>query len=469
MLTFEQFYKEFLAEAKYLPGVSGGFTHDPNTYRIISYNNGNYSIQQNNGQDIGTIVPNPPKNNFDGGMDRLNNIHAALGVVSRDNAALRTQSKIYAFHLAKYKLDRPGPTEGSDYDLEFFRNTYNDTASLLEKFINQHGNDNVTVVHPHSTNPFNANVLRAANINEQNRLQVDKFTYSEASAEKWNNHANTINCIKNFTFTDNKKIKVYTLLRYLGRPNRQNNTDIDPLENDNFVSLEKLAQALARIINNTDNRYENFYTYIRDVLVEDNSLSREEKIKIQENFPQRGAKKQEKSWLLEQLAAVYFKDLPDQTILQQFVAVVDDNINSMATYNAVNSKLFKIRRDIKIHWFVGIVPLKSTPEMPAVREQQRQAEQQLQQANTDAENRAMARELDFVNKATQALKNLKIGSFKRTFEGTGYNTNKNINSFIQNVKHKLGESSDTKSLRFNHRITNVAGSTELVLTRGEQQ
>jgi hypothetical protein len=467
MLTFEQFYKEFLTEAKYLPGVPGGFTHDPNTYRIISYNNGNYSIQQNNGQDIGTIVPNPPKNNFGGGMDRLNNIHAALGVVSRDNAALRTQSKIYAFHLAKNKLDKdsPGPTEGNESDLEFFRNTYNDTASLLEKFINQHGNDNVTVVHPYSSNLFNANVLRAANINEQNRLQVDKFTYSEACATKWNNHANTGDCIKNFTFTDNKKIKVYTLLRYLGRPERQNNIDITPLEDNDFVSLEKLAQALARIVNNTDNRYENFYTYITDVLMRDNSLSREEKNKIQQNFPQQGAQRQEKSWLLEQLAAVYFKDLPDQAALQQFVAVVDDNINSMATYNAVNSKLFKVRRDIKIHWFVGIVPLKSTPEMPAVREQQRRVEQQLQQTNTNAKDKALEGESKLVNKAIAALKDLKLGSFKHTFEGTSHNTNEKIDSFIRDVKLKLRGSPLTKNLRFNHIKTNVGGNFELELTR----
>jgi len=364
MLTFEQFYKEFLVEAKYLPGAprpANVLIHAP--HYNIHYNNGEYSLSLgNNNNNIGTIVISPRYERYIEGLNRPN-IHAALGVLSRDtpiNARNNTQSKLYTFHLAKYKLDRPGPIEGNNEDIAFFYKTINETARLLSEYLTKNRNKAVSIIMPFSRNIFNKKVIEYAremsghaNINT---IVVTKRTFADAAQHNWTTNEDIKGVIKDFT-NDQKSISTYVLIQYLKNLIVNNDGAVAELQNKQ-ISLETLAQKLSSLWQGVDTR-ELVQNFARNLAngINNNSLHDEIlKFANSNNNLQKG-------WILAKLKSVYFNNIEE--VINDVVAIVDDNINSGATFEAVIKKIADARRannlppmPTNIQWFVGIIPLK---------------------------------------------------------------------------------------------------------------
>ena len=471
MQTFEQFYYKFLAEAKYFPFTQ---THDPENRFVISAQGEDFNIEQN-GMQVGTIVPNPPNRYI---LNGRGNINAALGVSSNIPG---NRPKIYAFHLAKNRLaaeGEPGARPDNIDDYRFFEHTYNSTADMLLNFIGQHGRDNVSVVVPFSTNNFNTRVLRAAGV--LNSIEVEKYTYNEAHEHKWNNHDNVLRCINNFKVTNRNSVLVYAILRFLGSNQGVNLVQNANLENGNRkISLEKLAGIITSIVNNNGQLYQNFYTYITHVLLHERKFTQDETNTIiphidppnQRRVANGRMIRLTKSWLLGDLKSVYFKDIPANIDLKPYVAVVDDNINSSATYDSVNNKLRARRNDIvDIQWFVGIVPLRTTPPTPA-EEMQQQAAQEAQRADQNAAAQAAQQvERAAVRNAVEVIRDNK--EYSRIFAGTGHNTTEAIRAFTNEVRERLNTPPANAQVQFlpiiltaNKRIVNNNTDTKLTLKK----
>jgi len=464
MQTFEQFYYKFLVEYRYLPIKPRSTGHNPYVHYSILSVGGQYGIFLNNGENIGTIVPEPPRIYFSQQLRTQRNIHAALGVYSENIPDSRMQPKIYAFHLAKNRLDHPGARHGNADDFQFFRKTYRSTAEMLQNFIRQHGRDNVSVVIPFSTNNFNTRVLDIAGVGEGDRITVDKFTYEEARRVFWNNSARTQECIKEYNRNDTRKQQIYALLRYLGRPGRDDdNRDInviighDPVTNNNImatgdtkVSLEKLAKIMARIVNtdpernnNGYNLYRNFYNYITNNENPDAKVLNDYAAYFE--HPNDRDRKEDgtlkttvnKSWFLGHLKSVYFRDIPANIDLKPNVAVVEDNINSRATYDSVNNKLTEKRGGINIQWFVGIVPLDDVP--PTYAEREEAAIQQLERERREEGERVEEedREEKAAKKAANAL--IRNEVYTRILAGNIHTTTDAVNGFKKLVQQALND------------------------------
>lgn len=341
MLTYEQFYKEFLAEAKYLPGAprpANVLIHAPQ-YNI-HYNNGEYSLSLgNNNNNIGTIVISPRYERYIEGLNRPN-IHAALGVLPRDrpiNAQNNTQSKLYAFHLAKYKLDRPGPREGNNEDIAFFYKTINETARLLNEYLTTNRNKAVSIIMPFSKNIFNKKVIEYAremsghaNINT---IVVTKKTFADAAQHNWTTNEDIKGAIKDFT-NDQKSISTYVLIHYLKNLIVNQDNAAQELQNKQ-ISLETLAQKLSSLWQVTRELVQNFARNLAD---ENNNAPLRDKILKFAN----SNNNLQKGWILAKLKSVYFNNIED--VINDVVAIVDDNINSGATFEAVIKKIADARR-----------------------------------------------------------------------------------------------------------------------------
>jgi hypothetical protein len=414
MLTFEQFYKEFLTEAKYLPGVGGikVRSHDLNTYYHIKYNNGNYTYEIANNETndiIGTIVPKPSPLSYASHLRNLS-ITAALGVYERpQNAANinRPTAKIYAFHIAKYKLDPPGADKVAE-DKRFYTKTLNDTAALLRAFIDNNGGDNrVSVIYPHSSNKFNRRVCKLANVQQQNVLT--KYTYREAAQNFWSDDEKTRMAIDKFSTENKDKVLIYGVLRYIAHA-LANEIEILNLEVNPFVSLDRLASRIAYIASNAD-QLQLAVNYLNN-----NNFTRNEALRtvVRQLFDARlirvtlnaDANAMRKSYILPDLKAIYFKNLPNNIELHNIIAVVDDNINSAVTYNAVKNKL---PQNAKVEWIVGIVPLENVPLTPNEIQTDKQRQEKIR---TDKRNQ----ELKDLKKTD--IKNIKVLKVNNRYTST---------------------------------------------------
>jgi hypothetical protein len=368
MITFEQFY---LTEAKYFP--SRPTMHGPDDYTIYLQNANSYTIEMPDdfvgpNRVIGYIRPHPTPAQYKEPITNLRNIQAALGVSERDipkspNSNQLTSSKIYAFHIAKHKLEMPGPRDGNYDDVLFFRRTVNSTAELLKNYIEKMGKKGYTVMHPYSTNDFNAEVLKVAGVNNYN--VANKLTFREAAQEKWNTIQNILNSVNKSLKEGRFYKEVYAsicvaALSFLSNGLINNHPLLADLQgNNNFVSVEKLARVLNQLHNNHHDLLREHAEDLLRVVDINNNIEANKHLNRYLKIEANNARLQ-KGWLQGQLKSVYYKDL-DYNI-NEYVAVVDDNINSKLTYDVVADKIYAKAKaqnmQIKsIQWFVGIVPI----------------------------------------------------------------------------------------------------------------
>ena len=390
MITFEQFY---LMRSKHLPMCL------IENSTIYWQGGNNYTIEEPPAEMhgphhiVGHIVDNPPptNNQYKNPLRGIGNIAAAMGVEETDIVVTdrrTTQSKIYAFHLAKYKLETPGPRENNEQDLEFYNNAVNSTAALLSNYINGLGNDPYIVLHPYSRNRFNTDVLNQARVPLQNIAVVNKYTYAEAAANLWNNENQINNAVLG---NDQKAALCKAALTYLrGLIQDAGNDGIihaeifekhgnnRRLNTNDFVSRETLAYACAQIHNNLRAKFREFITETQNIARD----VRDMYFRIPYDADDTAVGKQQKGYLLKYLRPIYFKPF-GRVNMSKNVIVVDDNINSKATYDDVSTKIKNRAAQqnppmrTKIQWIVGIVPLAHTINPPI--QQAAQAAQQEQQ------------------------------------------------------------------------------------------
>lgn len=362
MITFEQFYKEILAEA-----ITYGVGTPPHYYSVSNVINGHITIEDgypNQNNYSGGLLKTPANHGLvDDFKDKQINdgatnvkIKAALGYWTFDqNNALKKA----IFHAARGRTAAPNASE-----VNLRRSTQRISRNLLHGLLNKH-NDAI--------------VLRAESRSFWNRVvshgtqstQISKMLFAIDQLRQQ---------IQNKVTNTNARLFVDNLLEYL---QNQHNLDhiyrrIAELNADDPLTLSK--ESLAKLLAYADQQH-NVINGIRINHIEEqdgyNGLEYNKLINsLTHNDPNNNVI--DIAYIKKYLKSInVFNDFNQVLQNTNTVIVVDDNINQGDTFTEINAKITNFFPNVQnIFWVIGIIKIKQ-PNPPI--QQAAQAAQQEQQ------------------------------------------------------------------------------------------
>lgn len=391
MITFEQFYKEFLVE-----DITFGIGEPPHYYSVSNVINGHITI----------IDGYPDQNIYSGGLlktppnylliddfrdKQINNgttnvrIKAALGYWTfEQNKALKKA----IFHAARGRTAAPNASE-----INLRRSTQRISRNLLQGLRNNH-NDAI--------------VLRAESRSFWNRV-VSHGTQSTQISKMLLAIDQIIQQIQDKVNNTNARLFVVNLLEYLQHQHNLDHIyrDIAELNADDPLTLSK--ESLAKLLAHADQQH-NVINGIRiNHIEEQGGYNRVEYNKLinslTHNRPNNGI---DAAYIKKYLKSInVFNDFNQVFQNTNTVIVVDDNINQGDTFTEINAKITNFFPNVQnIFWVIGIIKIKQ-PNPPI--QQAAQAAQQEQQAEQEAQNNADALQRD--NRVIMQRLNINLEQF----------------------------------------------------------
>lgn len=313
-------FKEFFSEAKYLPSRAAGRIYKaPKTWKDVFY------IEKDTAEEP---VENYKftENKTDDTMARLfgyvkkGNIHAA----SVFDPLTKTSSdlKLFLFHLSKSRRDSERKSN-DPVTLRLRREYYDSVVDNTSSIVNNLLIDNLdaTVLYVHSKSPFNQEVKDR--IDTSNKQLISKNTLGDL-VERYRKDPRCVDKLVSAKNTSaiRKDIAKEALIKLLDLVKDNEQLKEEPLSvekisklitNNRLVDLDKVSPG--------DKQFASYSNYLQAAFVPEG-----------------------------------FFNFNDIEIENKTVIVIDDNINTKATYDEINQKILEKYGNKNIAWVVGVIP-----------------------------------------------------------------------------------------------------------------
>lgn len=313
-------FKEFFKEAKYLPSRAAGRIYKaPKTWKDVFY------IEKDTAEE--------PVENYKFTENKTDNTIARLfGYIKKGNVhaasvfdpLTKTTSdlKLFLFHLSKSRRDLERKSNDPitlRLRREYYDSVVNNTSSIVNNLLID--DPDATVLYIHSKSPFNQEVKDK--VGTTNKHLISKNTLGDL-VERYKKDPYCVDKLvssKN-TSVARKNIAKDALIKLLDLVKDNEQLKEEPL------SVERLSKLI------TNNH-----------LIDLNKVSPGDK-----QFASHS------NYLQVAFVPEGFFNFNDITIENKSVIVVDDNINTKATYDEINQKILEKYGHKNIAWVVGVIP-----------------------------------------------------------------------------------------------------------------